>query len=123
MPRRRASCCSAGPVRSGWPSCPRWRPRPAPRGCWRGGAEARLAEAARALPYRVTTLRYDATDVAGHESFAERVFAAGPVDLVVSAAGILTPQAELEQDVERAAEMIGTNFTGHVTTLLAVARQ
>ncbi len=88
-----------------------------------GRDEARLAEAARALPYRVTTLRYDATDVAGHESFAERVFAAGPVDLVVSAAGILTPQAELERDVERAAEMIGTNFTGHVTTLLAVARQ
>jgi decaprenylphospho-beta-D-erythro-pentofuranosid-2-ulose 2-reductase len=87
-----------------------------------GRHEPRLAEAGQTLPYRVTTIGYDATDVASHESFAKRVFAAGRVDLVVSAAGILTPQPELDQDVQQAAEMIGTNFTGHVTTLLALAR-
>jgi len=31
------------------------------------------------------------------------------------------PQAELERDVQQAAAMIQTNFTGHVSTLLAVA--
>jgi decaprenylphospho-beta-D-erythro-pentofuranosid-2-ulose 2-reductase len=41
--------------------------------------------------------------------------------MVISAAGILVPQEELERDVRRAAAMIDANFTGHVTTLLAVA--
>ena len=43
------------------------------------------------------------------------------VDLVISAAGVLVPQADLERDVRLAAAMIETNFTGHVSTLLAVA--
>src|SRR6202008_4551341 len=37
------------------------------------------------------------------------------------AAGILVPQEEVEQDVRRAAELIETNFTGHGTSLLAIA--
>jgi decaprenylphospho-beta-D-erythro-pentofuranosid-2-ulose 2-reductase len=41
--------------------------------------------------------------------------------MVISAAGILVPQAEVERDVRRAAEMVETNFTGHVTSLLAIA--
>jgi decaprenylphospho-beta-D-erythro-pentofuranosid-2-ulose 2-reductase len=43
------------------------------------------------------------------------------VDLVISAAGILVHQPDVERDIRRAATMIETNFTGHVTTLLAVA--
>jgi decaprenylphospho-beta-D-erythro-pentofuranosid-2-ulose 2-reductase len=41
--------------------------------------------------------------------------------MVISAAGILVPQQEVERDVRRAAEMVETNFTGHVTSLLAIA--
>jgi decaprenylphospho-beta-D-erythro-pentofuranosid-2-ulose 2-reductase len=80
-----------------------------------------LAGAGRVLPYKVQTLRYDALEFPTHEAFVDDVFAGGPVDLVISAAGVLIPQPELDQDPARAATMIGTNFTGHVTTLLACA--
>ena len=42
---------------------------------------------------------------------------------MISAAGVLIPQADVGADVTRAAAMIGTNFTGHVTVLLAIAAQ
>ena len=48
-------------------------------------------------------------------------FTGGDVDLVISAAGILTSQAELERDPLQAGVLVETNFTGHVTTLLAAA--
>ena len=48
-------------------------------------------------------------------------FTGGDVDLVISAAGILTGQAELERDPLQAGVLVQTNFTGHVTTLLAAA--
>ena len=87
-----------------------------------GRDELRLAQAAQALPYQVRTVRYDARDFDGHQAFVDALFAEGRLDLVISAAGILVPQRDLEHDVRRAADMIGANFTGHVTTLLAVAR-
>ena len=80
-----------------------------------------LAGDGRVLPYKVQTLRYDALRFPTHEAFVDDVFAGGPVDLVISAAGVLIPQPELDRDPARAATMIGTNFTGHVTTLLACA--
>jgi decaprenylphospho-beta-D-erythro-pentofuranosid-2-ulose 2-reductase len=86
-----------------------------------GRDEQRLAAAGKQLPYRVTTVPYDAVETAGHQAFADAVFAAGPLDMVISAAGVLIPQPEVERDVQRAAEMIETNFTGHVTSLLAIA--
>jgi len=86
-----------------------------------GRDRAALIAAAAALPYKVETYHYDALETAGHQGFADRVFARGPVDLVISAAGVLTPQPELDTDPEQAAKLIGTNFTGHVTTLLACA--
>jgi hypothetical protein len=45
----------------------------------------------------------------------ERIFAEGPVDLIISAAGVLTRQADIERDIRLAAEMIETKFTGQVT--------
>jgi decaprenylphospho-beta-D-erythro-pentofuranosid-2-ulose 2-reductase len=87
-----------------------------------GRDEVRLAEAVQALPNQVRTVRYDARDFDGHQAFVDSLFAEGRLDLVISAAGILVPQRDLEHDVRRAADMIGANFTGHVTTLLAVAR-
>src|SRR5581483_8498293 len=91
-----------------------------------GRDEQRLAAAGKELasrgrPCRVTTMAYDAMDTGGHQAFADAVFAAGPLDVVISAAGVLIPQDEAERDVSRAAAMVETNFTGHVTTLLAIA--
>ncbi len=86
-----------------------------------GRDEQRLAAAGKQLPYQVRTMPYDAVETAGHQAFADAVFAGGPLDLVISAAGVLIGQPEAERDVRRAAEMIETNFTGHVTSLLAIA--
>jgi decaprenylphospho-beta-D-erythro-pentofuranosid-2-ulose 2-reductase len=86
-----------------------------------GRDRAALIAAAATLPYQVETFHYDALETADHEAFANRVFARGPVDLVISAAGVLIPQPELDADPALAAKLIGTNFTGHVTTLLACA--
>ena len=65
--------------------------------------------------------RYDATDVASHQAFADSVSGDGVPDLVIAATGLLVPQPVVAADVPRAASMITTNFTGHVTTLLAFA--
>ncbi|HEX5300411.1 MAG TPA: SDR family NAD(P)-dependent oxidoreductase [Streptosporangiaceae bacterium] len=86
-----------------------------------GRDEQRLAAAGKELPCQVTTMAYDAMDTGGHQAFADAVFAAGPLDMVISAAGVLIPQEEVERDVTRAADMVETNFTGHVTSLLAIA--
>jgi decaprenylphospho-beta-D-erythro-pentofuranosid-2-ulose 2-reductase len=86
-----------------------------------GRDRAALAEAGVALPYHVETYHYDALEPAAHQAFVDRVFSPGPVDLVISAAGVLVPQPELDRDPQQAATLIGTNFTGHVTTLLACA--
>jgi decaprenylphospho-beta-D-erythro-pentofuranosid-2-ulose 2-reductase len=86
-----------------------------------GRDPAALARAAMTLPYQVQVLRYDALEFPAHEAFVGAAFSDGPVDLVVAAAGVLIPQPELDQDPGRAATLIGTNFTGHVTTLLACA--
>jgi decaprenylphospho-beta-D-erythro-pentofuranosid-2-ulose 2-reductase len=86
-----------------------------------GRDEQRLAAAGKELGRRVRTVRYDAVETRGHQAFVDGIFAEGPVDLVISAAGILVPQPDVERDVRRAAAMIETNFTGHVSTLLAVA--
>jgi decaprenylphospho-beta-D-erythro-pentofuranosid-2-ulose 2-reductase len=86
-----------------------------------GRDEQRLAAAGKELPCQVTTMAYDAMDTGGHQAFADAVFAAGPLDMVISAAGVLIPQEEAERDVTRAADMVETNFTGHVTSLLAIA--
>ena len=69
----------------------------------------------------VSVARYDATDAASHQAFADSVCADGVPDLVIAAAGVLIPQPTVAADVPRAAAMITTNFTGHVTTLLAFA--
>ncbi len=86
-----------------------------------GRDEQRLAAAGKELPAQVRTVPYDALETGSHQAFVDGLFADGHLDLVVSAAGVLVPQADLEHDVRRAAEMIETNFTGHVSTLLAVA--
>src|ERR1700719_4543398 len=85
-----------------------------------GRDEQRLAAAGKELPGQVRTVSYDAVDTQSHQAFVDAVFAEGHLDLVISAAGVLIPQADLDRDVQRAAALIETNFTGHVSTLLAV---
>jgi decaprenylphospho-beta-D-erythro-pentofuranosid-2-ulose 2-reductase len=79
----------------------------------------RLRLAAATLPARVTVLPYDATDPVGHEKLVAEAFAGGPVDVVISAAGVLIPQERLDADPAQAGLLIETNFTSHVTALLA----
>jgi decaprenylphospho-beta-D-erythro-pentofuranosid-2-ulose 2-reductase len=70
---------------------------------------------------RVSVARFDAMDVASHQAFVDEICAAGVPDLVIAATGVLVPQPLLAKDVPRAATMITTNFSSHVTTLLAFA--
>jgi len=86
-----------------------------------GRDKQRLAAEAKELSAPVRILSYDAADTGRHQAFTDEIFSSGPLDMVISAAGVLVPQEELERDVRRAAAMIDANFTGHVTTLLAIA--
>jgi decaprenylphospho-beta-D-erythro-pentofuranosid-2-ulose 2-reductase len=70
---------------------------------------------------RVSVARFDAVDVASHQAFADEVCATGVPDLVIAATGMLVQQSVLAGDVPQAATMITTNFTSHVTTMLAFA--
>jgi decaprenylphospho-beta-D-erythro-pentofuranosid-2-ulose 2-reductase len=86
-----------------------------------GRDEQQLAVAGKSLGCLVRTLRYDATDLASHDSLIAAAFSGGAVDMVIAAAGVLAGQAELDRDPLRACLLIETNFTGHVTALLAAA--
>lgn len=86
-----------------------------------GRDEQRLAAAGKVLGCQVRTLAYDAVALDHHEAMIDAAFAAGDVDLVISAAGILTPQDVLDHDPVSAGRLVETNFTGHVTALLAAA--
>lgn len=81
----------------------------------------RLRSAGATLAATVTVLPYDATDPAAPAKLVADAFADGPVDLVISAAGVLIPQDRLDADPAEARVLIDTNFTSHVTALLAVA--
>jgi decaprenylphospho-beta-D-erythro-pentofuranosid-2-ulose 2-reductase len=87
-----------------------------------GRDEQRLAAAGKELPFRAVTLSFDALQAGTHEAVVAEAFAE-PVDIVIAATGLLIPQDELDQDPLRAAQMIDTNFTSHVTTLLAAAKR
>jgi decaprenylphospho-beta-D-erythro-pentofuranosid-2-ulose 2-reductase len=79
----------------------------------------RLEAAGKSLNRPVTVVRYDAMETGTHQAFADEVSAGGVPDVVIAATGLLIPQEEAERDVRLAATMIETNFTGHVTVLLA----
>lgn len=67
----------------------------------------------------ITVAVYDAMETGTHQAFAEEICAGGVPDLVIAATGILVPQEQVQRDARLAATMIETNFTGHVTALLA----
>ncbi len=86
-----------------------------------GRDEQRLTAAGKGLPFEVTPLVFDAADPGSHRAVIEQAFAGGPVDLVIAATGVLIPQERIDADPDLAAQMIDTNFTSHVTTLLDAA--
>jgi decaprenylphospho-beta-D-erythro-pentofuranosid-2-ulose 2-reductase len=88
-----------------------------------GRDEQRMAAAGKELGTGVRTMRFDATALDTHQDLIDEAFAGGDVDLVISAAGILTSQEILDGDPLGAGLLVETNFTGHVTTLLAAARR
>ena len=81
----------------------------------------RMREVGATLAYHVTTMAYDATAPQSHEALVASVVDGGDIDLVISAAGILTPQNRLDLHPDEAAALIDTNFTGHAVTLIAAA--
>jgi decaprenylphospho-beta-D-erythro-pentofuranosid-2-ulose 2-reductase len=91
-----------------------------------GREGTRLSEAADAARSAgadvVETVAFDASDISGHQAFADGVFDRfGDMDLVLVAAGVLGDQTVDEQDPVAAAAVITTNFTGLASAMLAVA--
>jgi decaprenylphospho-beta-D-erythro-pentofuranosid-2-ulose 2-reductase len=88
-----------------------------------GRDEARLAAAAKELPFTCATVAFDALALDSHQALIDGVFADGPVDLVIAASGILTPQEQVDADPMLGARMIEVNYTSHVTTLTQAANR
>jgi decaprenylphospho-beta-D-erythro-pentofuranosid-2-ulose 2-reductase len=86
-----------------------------------GRDDQRMLAAAKELPYAARTLPYDAVALDTHQALIDEAFGGGPIDLVISAAGVLVSQEALERDPLAAGRLVETNFTSHVTTLLAAA--
>jgi decaprenylphospho-beta-D-erythro-pentofuranosid-2-ulose 2-reductase len=84
--------------------------------------EQAAAEARAAGATSVEVVEWDARDVGRHQETLGPLFgAAGDIDLVLVAAGVLGEQSSDEHDPLAAAEVITTNFTGPATACLVVA--
>lgn len=65
---------------------------------------------------------FDADDTAGHAAFLDRIATAyGPLDVVVTAFGILGDQALAEADAEHALAIVHTDYVAHVGILTRLA--
>lgn len=76
----------------------------------------------RALGADVRTVAFDALAPESHEGVLGKVFAEGPVDMVLLAFGILGDQAHDERDPVRAVRVAQTNYTGAVSAGLVAGR-
>ena len=88
------------------------------------------ADALRSLGLDVEVVGFDAADVASHAQFVSEVFAANPaeaagaagdIDLVLVAFGILGTQSVADHDAQHAIEIVHTNFQGAVSVLVPIA--
>ena len=70
----------------------------------------------------VAVLPFDAHDRASHATVVEQAFAAGDVDVVLVAFGILGDQQRAETDAEHAVEIATVNYTAAVSVAVPVAR-
>ncbi|WP_191254634.1 SDR family NAD(P)-dependent oxidoreductase [Amycolatopsis oliviviridis] len=85
------------------------------------GAETERLRAAGAET--VDVVEFDADDLAGHGPFLEKVVADhGPLDVVVTAFGILGDQARAEEDAGHAVAIVHTDYVAHVSVLTQVAK-
>ncbi|CAM3149816.1 SDR family NAD(P)-dependent oxidoreductase [Saccharomonospora xinjiangensis] len=70
----------------------------------------------------VTRVEFDADDLASHERVLGGIVSAhGPVDVVVTAFGILGDQALAERDAAHAVSIVHTDYTAHVSVLTHAA--
>ncbi|WP_030747169.1 SDR family NAD(P)-dependent oxidoreductase [Streptomyces sp. NRRL F-5135] len=79
------------------------------------------ADGLRALGADVRTVAFDALDPASHAAALGKVFADGPVDMVLLAFGIPGDQAHDEADPLAAVRVAQTNYTGAVSAALVSA--
>ena len=86
-------------------------------------AAGRLRAVAReqAAEVDVTVLEFDARDRAGHAAVVEQAFAAGDVDVVLLAFGLLGEQERAERDADHAVDVATVNYTAAVSLGVPVA--
>ncbi|UGQ10676.1 SDR family NAD(P)-dependent oxidoreductase [Yinghuangia sp. ASG 101] len=86
-----------------------------------GDLDAQEAEV-RAAGADVIREEFDADDVDGHRPFLDRVAAEhGPLDIVVTAFGILGDQQRAENDAGHALAVVHTDYVAHVSILTHLA--
>jgi decaprenylphospho-beta-D-erythro-pentofuranosid-2-ulose 2-reductase len=70
----------------------------------------------------VDVVHFDAADTAGHEGFvADLVARHGDLDVVIVAFGVLGSQEQFDADPQAAAEAVHVNYTGGVSSMIAVS--
>ncbi len=69
----------------------------------------------------VEVVPFDAVDTPGHDKVIGEVFAAGDIDVVLLAFGVLGDQATFDDDHAAAVDAVTVNYTGAVSAGLAVA--
>jgi decaprenylphospho-beta-D-erythro-pentofuranosid-2-ulose 2-reductase len=79
------------------------------------------AERVRGLGAEVEVVAFDAAETASHDEVIGEVFAAGDVDVVLLAFGVLGDQAAFDDDHASAVAAVTVNYTGAVSAGLAVA--
>lgn len=87
-----------------------------------GDLDAQEAELRAAGAADVAREEFDADDVGGHQAFLERVVEKhGPLDVVVTAFGILGDQQRAETDAAHAVAVVHTDYVAHVSILTHLA--
>ncbi|WTW92981.1 SDR family NAD(P)-dependent oxidoreductase [Streptomycetaceae bacterium NBC_01309] len=87
-----------------------------------GDLDAQEAELRSAGASDVVREEFDADDTAGHQAFLERIAETyGPLDVVVTAFGILGDQQRAEADAEHALAVVHTDYVAHVSILTHLA--
>ncbi|MCU1397245.1 MAG: short-chain dehydrogenase [Acidimicrobiales bacterium] len=87
------------------------------------GATASITELG-AGGVHVRAVAFDAVDTASHAALIESVVAdVGDLDVVISAFGVLGSQRDFDDDPAAAAAAVTVNYTGAVSSGLAVAKQ
>lgn len=83
----------------------------------------RTSEGDSDLDAEVDRRYFDASDTASHPGFFEAVFADHPpIDVVITAFGVLRDQSEVEDDPSGAVEMAEVNYVGAASAILHAVR-